>query len=191
MTSANSNKQSGFLVSIIILAALWRLIPHAFGFTHLFNLSPIGAMALFGGAYFSRSYSSFLIPFLALWLSNLVLDNVFFAHYYPGFVWFANWEVYFTFALIVVLGTLLLKKISVPRLLSASLGASLLFFLVTNFFVWLKSGMYPSTPEGLLACYVAAIPFFNNTLLGDLVFTSVLFGVYEWFKAREATPALK
>ena len=177
------------LTLVIFLAAMFRLVPIAFDVPALFNFSPIGAIALFGGAYFGRKYTAFVLPFLALWMSNLLIDNLFFARYYDGFAWFTNWEVYLTFALIVVLGVWLLKKISVLRLLGASLLASILFFLVTNFFVWFSGTMYPKTAEGLFTCYVAAIPFFWNTVSGDLFFVTVLFGSFEW--AQRSFPVLQ
>lgn len=189
MTEKHLNTRWLLLGAIVFIAALSRLIPHTFNVGHLFNFSPVGALALFGGAYFGKKYAGFLLPFFALWLSNLLLDNIFFAQYYSGFVWFANWEVYLTFAIIVVLGTLMLKKINPLRLVGASLAASVLFFIVTNFFVWANGEgvMYPLTSEGLLACYVAAIPFFWNTLAGDLIFVTLLFGAFEWAQRRYPT----
>ncbi|MFQ5447011.1 MAG: DUF6580 family putative transport protein [Saprospiraceae bacterium] len=189
MTGKSITPRWIILVLIIFIAALYRLVPLAFNVPALSNFTPIGAMALFGGAYFGRKYAAFLLPFLALWLSNLILDNVFFARYYDGFAWFTNWEVYLAFALIVVLGIFLLKKVSVMRLLGASLFASILFFLVTNFFVWFSGTMYPKTAEGLFTCYVAAIPFFGNTVAGNLFFVAVLFGAFEW--AQRTYPALQ
>jgi hypothetical protein len=190
MTEKHLNTRWLILATIVFIAALSRLIPHTFNVAHLFNFSPVGALALFGGAYFGKKYLGFLLPFFALWLSNLLLDNIFFSQYYSGFVWMANWEVYFTFALIVVLGTLMLKKISPLRLIGASLSASVLFFIVTNFFVWAfgEGIMYPLTGEGLLTCYIAAIPFFWNTLAGDLIFVTLLFGAFEW--AQRKYPSL-
>ncbi|MCB0522209.1 MAG: hypothetical protein H6577_13865 [Lewinellaceae bacterium] len=191
MTDKNSNNRWLVLGLLVFIAALSRLIPHAFGAAHLFNFSPVGALALFGGAYFHKNLTGFILPFAALWLSNVMLDNLFFAQYYDGFVWFANWEVYLAFALIVVLGTILLRKISLLRLAGASLGASVLFFLTTNFFVWANGTMYAKSMEGLVTCYVAAIPFFWNTVAGDLFYVAILFGVFEWAQRRYPSLVLK
>ncbi len=166
------------ILAIICLAALSRLLPHPPNFT------PIGAIALFGAAHISRTVFAFLIPFLALWVSNLFLNNVIYAQMYPefysGFVWFgagSEW-IYLSFAAIVLLGMFMLKKVSVQRLLAGSLLASVIFFLISNFGTWLTAGMYPPSMEGLIACFTAAIPFFWNTLAGDLFFTGVLFGSF-------------
>jgi Family of unknown function (DUF6580) len=84
--------------------------------------------------------------------------------------------VYLSFALIVCIGLWLQNKRSVFQIAGAALASSVLFFLLTNFGVWAFESLYPKTLEGLISCYVAAIPFFQNTLQGDLFFTAVLFG---------------
>ncbi|GIV31366.1 MAG: hypothetical protein KatS3mg029_0717 [Saprospiraceae bacterium] len=167
------------LTVIIVLVAAFRLLPYVADFHFLYNFSPIAAMALFGAAYFRSKWMAFGIPMLALWVSNLILDNVFLAEYYDGFVAVGNAEVYLSFLLVGVLGFLLLKKVTPMRVAGASLGASVLFFIVSNLFVWLQGTMYPLTWEGLVACYVAAIPFFWNTLAGDLFFCALMFGAFE------------
>lgn len=174
----------GIVAFTVFLVSLTRLVPHAFALPGMFNISPIGGMALFGAAYFSRKYMAFLLPMLALWISNLLLDNLFYTRYYDGFAWFSNWEVYLAFALIVALGSWMFKKISAGRVLGASLSASILFFLVTNFFVWSGGTMYSKNLGGLVACYINAIPFFWNTLAGDLFYAALLFGVFEWMKRQ-------
>ncbi len=91
--------------------------------------------------------------------------------------------------LIVLVGTLILKKVSVTRLVSASLTASVLFFVVSNFGVWFSTEMYPKDMTGLMTCYTAGIPFFKNTLLGDFVYCGVMFGAFEL--AQRYVPALR
>ena len=168
---------------MILLAASTRILPHPY------NVTPVAGMALLGAAYFTNRYVALLVPFLALWLSNLALDNLLYASYYEGFVWFSQPVVFLAFGLIVVLGWLMLKKVTPLRLFGASLGSSVLFYLVSNFGVWMNDGMYPADLSGLMACYAAGLPFFRNTLLGDLFFVSVLFGTFEWLQYR--FPALK
>jgi hypothetical protein len=147
------------LITIVLIAAASRLIPHPP------NLTSITAVALFGGAYFSDRRLAFLVPLAALFLSDLIL----------GF--YSHMEVvYLSFALIVCVGLWLQKRRSVFYITGAAVVSSALFFLLTNFGVWAFESLYPKTLEGLLACYVAAIPFFQNTLQGDLFFTAVLFG---------------
>jgi hypothetical protein len=147
------------LLSAILVAAALRLVPHPPNFT------PIGAMALFSGAYLGRRLLAFAAPFGALLLSDLVLG------FYHG-----QLTVYFSVALIVVIGMVALRRVSPVRVGVAAVASSLLFFAITNFGMWLFSGIYPHTTVGLSACYVAAIPFFQNTLAGDLFYATLLFG---------------
>jgi hypothetical protein len=147
------------LMSAIAAAAALRLVPHPPNFT------PIGAMALFSGAYLGRRGLAFLAPLAALLVSDLVLG------FYHGMG-----TVYFSVALIVVLGSVALPRTSPLRVGMAAVSSSVLFFVVTNFGMWLFSGFYPQTLAGLEACYVAAIPFFQNTLAGDLFYAALLFG---------------
>lgn len=168
---------------LIVLAALSRLLPHPP------NFAPIGGMALFGAAYYVRKAWAYLVPVAAMWISDLILNNVVYAQYFDHFVWFYSGSLftYGAFALIVLMGTFTLRKVRVPQLLFSALGASVIFFAVSNFGVWLTSGMYPKSWGGLSACYVAAVPFFQNTVLGDLVYSAALFGLFEmslsWFPA--------
>ena len=179
MNNKDSKVKIGALVLMIIVAAASRLVPHPDNFT------PIGAMALFGAAYFPKKWMAVVVPFLALWMSSLILDNVFMAQFYDGFQWFSQPYVFLAFGLIIGLGWLLLKKVKPANLLIASLLSSLIFFLVSNFGVWM---MY--TPEktwaSLMAVYALAIPFVRGTIFGDLFFVTVLFGAYELMKYRFA-----
>ena len=153
------NKRLITLSLIIFAIAIFRLLPHPP------NVSPVAAMALFGGAYFSDKRVAFLVPFLALLLSDIVLGL------HNTMVY-----VYAGFALTVVLGFWISKNMNIGRIAIAVIGSSLLFFLVTNFGAWLTSGLYPMTAEGLIQAYVAGIPFFQNSILGNAVFTALLFG---------------
>lgn len=177
---------------MILLAALSRLIPHPA------NFAPIGGMALFGAAYYTRKWWAYLIPIVAMWISDLILNNVVYAQYFDHFVWFYSGSLftYGAFALIVLLGTFTLKKIQFSRIVFSAVATSVIFFLVSNFGVWFSGNMYPKTMNGLMACYTAGIPFFKNTLLGDLLYTGVLFGIFEmslaWFpKLRTSSEAYR
>jgi hypothetical protein len=160
------------LVGTIVVAAALRLVPHPP------NFSPIDAIALFSGAYLGRRVLAFAVPIAALLLSDLVLG------FYHGMG-----TVYFSVALIVVLGSVALRKVAAPRVGAAALASSVLFFAITNFGMWLFSGIYPRSMAGLEACYVAAIPFFQNTLAGDLFYASLLFGGFA--VAERVIPSLK
>lgn len=168
------------VLSLIVLAALVRLLPHPHNFT------PLGAMGLFGAAYFGRRWMAFVVPFAALFLSDLVLNNLFLRQFYPHFTWITSVWIYAAFALVIAAGFLVLRgqKIAPGRVLTASLFASLIFFTVTNLSVWLESTMYAQNGAGLLACFTAGLPFLGNTVLGDLFFSATLFGVYEWMRRR-------
>lgn len=180
------NKKSILIVTgLIIFAALTRLLPHAYNFT------PIGAIALFGAAYFTRKKWALIVPLIAIWMSDLLLNNLVYSEFYEGFTFFTSgfFYIYGSIAMIVILGYYLLRKITFGRVLGGALGASVIFFVVSNFGVWISGSMYPMTFEGLLACYTAAIPFFHYTIAGNVVYSAVLFGAYEWMKATY--PALQ
>ena len=140
---------------------MFRLLPH------LPNVSPVAAMALFGGAYFADKRMAFLVPLLALFLSDLVLG----LHNSMIFV-------YAGFALTVAIGFLLKGKVTITNTAFATVVSSVLFFLLTNLGAWMTSGLYARSAEGLMQAYVAGIPFFQNSLLGNLAFVAVIFGGY-------------
>lgn len=165
------------LITVIFSAAFFRLMPHPP------NLTPIAAMALFGGAYFADKRLAFLVPLTALLVSDLALG---FYSQMP--------IVYATFALIVCIGLWLRQRRTLLPIAGATLASSVLFYGTTNFAVWVFGSLYPQTLAGLVACYMAAIPFFHNTLLGDAVFTAVLFGGFSLAERylpllREPVPA--
>ncbi|HWZ95366.1 MAG TPA: DUF6580 family putative transport protein [Opitutaceae bacterium] len=160
------------LAGMIFLAAASRLIPHPPNFT------PLAAMALFGGASISDRRLAFGLPLAALLLSDAVLG------FYHGMIW-----VYGSFALIVCLGWQLQSRRRLLPVAGTALASSVLFFALTNFGVWASDGMYPRTLAGLGACYVAAIPFFQNTIAGDLFYAALLFGGFAL--AEKKFPALR
>ena len=174
-----TNSRIVALLSAIVVAAVLRLVPHPANFT------PIGAMALFSGAHLGRRGLAFAAPLGAMVLSDAVLG------FYSGF-----WITYVAVALIVAVGFLALARLSVLRIAGAAIASSVLFFLVSNFGTWAASGMYPRTLAGLSACYVAAVPFFQNTVSGDLFYTALLFGGFHLaeltmpkLRAGQAQPA--
>jgi len=156
--TANHSRILAILSAIVVAAAL-RLAPHPPNFT------PIGAMALFSGAYLGRKALAFVAPLGALLLSDLVLG------FYHG-----QATVYFAVALIVMIGMAALTRRSALRIGAAAVLSSILFFVVTNLGMWAFSGIYPRTMTGLESCFIAAIPFFQNTIAGDLFYATLLFG---------------
>lgn len=179
------------LFIIIMVVASTRIIPH------MPNFSPLGAVALFGGAYLTARWQAFMLPIAATWVGDLFLNNVIYTEYFDEFTWFYSgfyWQ-YGSYALIVLMGRILLRsgghKTFWWRLCGGALGSSVLFFVVTNFGSWMTFTTYPPTWEGLVACYVAGIPFFRGTLTGDVIYAAVLFGGYalaqrRWTWLREA-----
>jgi hypothetical protein len=161
------NNKTLLIVLIILIGAFSRIIPHPPNFT------AIGAMSILGGLYFGKKYLAFIIPFMAMLISDIILG------YKMSVI------VYFSFLIIVPMGIILRKKLSYSSLFKTSITVSVIFFLITNFFVWIFSspadGIYYCPPNltGFIKCYTQAIPFFFNTLLGDLFFCFTLFGLYE------------
>lgn len=162
-----NNKSFLLAAALIFIAAIFRILPHPP------NFAPIAAIALFGGARIDKKYLAFIIPFAALIISDSFIG------FYDGF-----WLVYLSFALIVGIGLLLRNTKSPLNIGLGALSGSISFFVITNFGVWALGTMYPKTIEGLAACYTAAIPFFQNSLYADLLFTAVMFGVYEFVKVK-------
>ncbi|NVO18281.1 MAG: hypothetical protein HXX13_01190 [Bacteroidetes bacterium] len=150
------------ILSIIFAGAMLRLIPHWPNFT------PIASIALFGGTYLKRKELAFLIPVLAMLLSDVIIGfhNVMI-------------PVYASFLLIVSFGFILKSKVSMVNVVTASLMSSLVFYLITNMASW-ATGMVPYSTgiTGLMQAYIAGLPFFLNGILGDLFFNGVFFGAF-------------
>ena len=161
------------LIAIIVVAAFSRLVPH------LPNFSPLGAIGLFGAAHFSKKWQAIAIPLSATWLSDLYINNVIYAQYYPQFTWLSQgfyWQ-YGSYVLITIAGMLIFNKITPTRVLGGALTSTAIFFAVSNFGCWPGSS-YPQNIPGLMQCYVAGIPFLKGTLLGDLFYSTLLFGSF-------------
>jgi hypothetical protein len=149
-------------ITLTAAAVLARLAPH------LPNATPIAAVALFSGVYLTDRLA-WLVPLIALLATDAVLG---------WYDWPVMLSVYSSFALIGLIGQRLSARPTTGRIAAASLAGSCLFFVVTNAAVWAWGHLYPPTLAGLAASYVNALPFFRNTLLGDLGYTAILFGSY-------------
>jgi hypothetical protein len=166
MNSEISQKENLFYrtllaLALIVLAAALRIAPHPWNFT------PIGAMALFSGAILKDRCLAFLFPLLALFAGDIFIG---FHKLIP--------IVYASFLINVAIGLWLRDRRTVTRISLATLLGAIQFFLVTNFAVWQFLGGYPRTAPGLLACYIAGIPYFWNTFAGDAVYAVLLFGSF-------------
>jgi len=159
------------VLSVIVTAGLLRLLPHWPNFT------PIAAMALFAGTYVEKKQFAFAIPIATMFLSDAII----------GF--HANMPaVYLGFAITVLIGLSIRKRVNAGTILTASLVSSVIFFIITNFSAWLASPYYPQTLPGLMECYAAGLAFFRDTtngfsffvndLLGSLFFSAVFYGAF-------------
>lgn len=155
------------ITSMIILAALVRFIPHPP------NFAPIAALALFGGKYYTDKKFAFAVPVLVM----IITDAVIGFHYLIP-------VVYISFLIIAGIGLLLRKTNKVSWLIAGSIAASTLFFILTNFYEWYAGILYPQTFNGLITCYVAAIPFFFNTLIADLFFVIAMSMTFEFLTKK-------
>lgn len=156
-----------FLTTLVFIAALTRLVPHYPNFT------AIGALALFGGTYFTKKWEAFAVPFAAMLFTDVIIG------FHPGM-----YAVYASFALIVAVGFFVREHKSVTTVALASVFASVSFFVITNFAYWTSGVLYPRTSAGLAECFLAAVPFFHYNMLGDLFFTAALFGTYELVRVK-------
>ena len=157
---------------LILLAAGLRIAPHPWNFT------PVGAMAVFGGAAIKDRRLALLFPLLALFVGDIFIG---FHKLIP--------IVYASFLINVAIGLYLRDRRTVTRISLATLAGAFQFFLITNFAVWQFLGGYPHTASGLLTCYIAGIPFFWNTLAGDALYATLLFASFAL--AERLFPALR
>lgn len=169
------------LAGMILLVAMTRLLPHPPNFT------PVASMALFAGAYFLDRRVALLVPLAAMLLSDLALGLLHGGLYFEHLASLSSLAVYACVALGSLLGFVLRGRVSGTRVLASSLVAAVIFFVVTNFAVWLTATAvsgHSACATGLIPCYVAAIPFFQWTVLGTLFYSIVLFGGYALMRRR-------
>ena len=177
-----SNKENGngihprtaVIVCTVLAAAALRMIPHPM------NFAPIGALALFSGTYFLSKRAAVAVPLLSLLTGDI----------FTGFHQLIPY-VYASFLVSVSIGFWLRRRKSVYRIGGATIAGAIQFFLITNFGMWAMSTMsiYPKTFAGLVSCYVAGIPYFGNTLLGDAFYAALLFGGFAL--VEHLSPALR
>jgi hypothetical protein len=154
------NKRQLVIILFIAIAAIFRLLPH------LPNATPITAMALFSGVYFTNKKFAFIVPLIAMFLSDLFLG-----------VSTITLFVYGAFILVSYIG-IRSNKINIKTILLSSVS----FFVITNFGVWLLG--YPKTLAGLMECYTLAIPFFRNALIGDFFFAGIMYFAFEFVSKK-------
>lgn len=153
------NKKFFLIFGLIILAGISRLIPHPWNFTAL------GAMALFSGSLMTNKTGAIVAPLFTLLWTDLILG------FHVTMIY-----VYAAVVLITCLG--FWAQTSKFKILTSSVLGSLIFFMSTNFGVWFSQNLYPKTFEGLIQCYVMALPFFENQIIGDFIYLGVLYSAY-------------
>jgi len=168
----------------IVAVALTRLLPHPP------NFAPITAMAVFGAVTFGRGRTAVLAPLVALFVSDLAKKYL----YHHGLsaqwgIYRGMWVTYGTTALVALISRLARGTRRVSVVAGTTLLGSIVFFLVTNFAVWARGSRFPHTLDGLVDCYLVAVPFFRNSLAGDVVYGTVLFGA--WMLVKRWVPALR
>ncbi|MGN6639865.1 MAG: DUF6580 family putative transport protein [Mucilaginibacter sp.] len=177
MTTQKITTRNTVLILMIVAAAAFRFVSYAYPYV-LSNFTPVGAIALFGGAYFTDKWKAYLVPLVTLFLSDIMLNRLYSGHWE---IWNnSSLIVYICFAVIVFVGTLI-KKASVLNVFAASLLAVALHWLLTD----LPFGsLYPHNFSGYMESLAAAIPFEKNMLFGDIVFCAILFGGFELAKSK-------
>jgi hypothetical protein len=156
------------------------------------NFSPIASMALFAGAYMSNRYQAILWTILPIWVSNMILNNVFYSQYFDGFSWGIDFVQVGLIALIPFIGA---RIKSFGGFVGGNVATVLGFFILSNFAVWAGDAIgygftagnavvYAKDFSGLVACYVNALPFLKNAILSQFVFSAVLFGGFELVKSK-------
>ena len=154
-------------ILLVLIVASMRLIPHPPNFV------PIAAIALFAGVYFSKR-TAFILPVAAM-----IISDIFIGYYEISLMA----VVYGSFLLYVLLGFWLKKNKKWYTIGGSAILGAVLFFLITNFAVWAFTPWYAKTLSGLIQCYLMALPFFRNTLFGNLFYVSAFFGIYELARA--------
>lgn len=162
MESRFFNSRMIFVVSAILFAVIMRLVPHWPNFT------PVAAIAIFGGVYINRKSLAIILPVIAMFLSDLIIG------FHGTMV-----AVYAGMIIAAGIGMMLRNRVKPGNIVIASLSSSIIFFLITNFASW-YTGLMPYSRDfaGLLQAYVAGIPFFNTAVIGDLFYSSVIFGSF-------------
>ena len=158
------------LTLLVIAAALTRVLPYLI--PHIWNFTAVGALAIFAGAQFNDRRLAFIMPLAAMAISDLFIGNGFSLLVYTGFI------------AMVACGFLIRNKINLTNVVLTSFISASVFYLITNFSFFYSVSLYPRNLSGILASYTAGLPFFRNMLIGNLVFSAVLFGSFYLLSKR-------
>ncbi len=160
-----------WIATLIFVTALTRLMPHPWNFT------PVTALFIFGGAQSGKNLFNFILPFSALLISDFLLNNFIYHHSGITIFYKGAFFIYLSYALIFLFNYFLKPEWGY-KLVVGAFGSSVLFFIITNFASWLSNPIYSQDLSGLLTSYSAGLPFFRNAIIGDLLYSFALFGVF-------------
>lgn len=180
-------KEIALAFALITLAISTRLLPHWPNFTAL------GAAALFSGSFYKKKSLAYLIPLVALFLSDLIINNVIYGAFYPSFQFLSEgfYFMYLGIILTVFIGQYAaISKGKPMNLALAAISSSLLFYFVTNFGAWLGNPMYTQNFYGLVNSYVAGLPFLINGSLASLIYAYSIFSAY-WYFSKDSAFSMK
>jgi len=165
------------LLIILFIAVIFfgRVLPHPYNFTPLIAVTLLSSFAI------SNRMLALVVPLMGFWLSDLFMNNVVYAGYYSNFTIFNSGMIWTYGAILLVglMGSSFINKISSGKVVLASLSGSTIFYIISNFGVWVLSPMYAKSVTGLIQCYTLALPFYGTSLIGDLLYSSLLFGAYQ------------
>ena len=165
------------LLIILFIAVIFfgRVLPHPYNFTPLIAVTLLSSFAI------SNRMLALVVPLMGFWLSDLFMNNVVYAGYYSNFTIFNSGMIWTYGAILLVglMGSSFINKISSGKVVLASLSGSTIFYIISNFGVWALSPMYAKSFAGLIQCYSLALPFYGSSLIGDLLYCSLLFGAYQ------------
>lgn len=175
---------------LLIFISATALIRVAFNLKYeispLANFSPVGAMALFGGAYFNKRWKAFTFPLLMLFVSDLILQETVFKKFGNGILYGGWYWVYGSFILMTMTGRWMLKKITVNRLLLSIAVCVGIHWIITDTGVWIGSKIYSQNITGFFNCLQNAVPYEWRFLAGTLVYGVILFGLFEWMDRKKS-----
>lgn len=180
------------ILSTSMIIAIWRIYLSNEGGANWYNFTPVGALALFGGTYFSSRVKSYLFPLLLLFVSDLVLmSTAAFTEYKEGLLYAGWYWTYGSFIIMVLIAEVFKKKVTILSVIVGGVLAAVSHYLISDFGVWLGGGIdfttgqpYTKNWAGFISCYVAALPYLKNMILGNLFYGAILFGGFELAKSK-------
>lgn len=178
MSESKFNPSTVILILVVVLVSIIRVAaPHSDNFKDIANFSAVGAIAMFGAAYFNNPLKAFGFPLTVLLLSDIFIARTSgYGFFYDGWYW-----TYIAFILMVAVSRVLLKKVNVQNLVMAAISVILIHWVVADISAMYIPGLYPPTLAGFWACLVAAVPFELKFLYGTVIYGAVMFGLKAWY----------